>query len=131
MPTEESDGSAARSNGPFHGYPGDGAEFDGSAPRIKAAVTRVVVNAGKAIGAYERLLSCGNHFDAWLRATMAPFRARRSAGRVCSWARPSASRVTTGRFCQTRNSTTWGLRRRSAASIHRLGPITALPRASR
>lgn len=49
-----------------HGMPGDGAEFDGMAPADQDAVTRVVVNAGKAIGAYERLLSCGQgRFDAW------------------------------------------------------------------
>lgn len=55
-------------DGPFHGYPGDGAEFDGMTAEDQSAVTRVVVNAGKAIGAYERLLSCGTSaFDAWMR----------------------------------------------------------------
>lgn len=55
-------------NGPFRGYPGDGAEFDGLSAQDQTAVTRVVVNAGKAIGAYERLLSCGtSKFDDWMR----------------------------------------------------------------
>lgn len=51
----------------FHGYPGDGAEYDSMAPEDQEAVTRVVVNVGKAIGAYERLLTCGaGRFDAWM-----------------------------------------------------------------
>lgn len=55
-------------NGTFHGSPGDSAEFDGLSASEKDAVTRVVVNAGKAIGAYERRLACGKSaFDAWLR----------------------------------------------------------------
>lgn len=54
--------------GEEHGVPGDGAEFDHLAPADQDAVTQVVVNLGKAIGAYERLLSCGSsRFDAWLR----------------------------------------------------------------
>lgn len=55
-------------DGTFHGMPGDGAEFDGMTAANQAAVTRVVVNAGKAIGAFERLLACGaSPFDAWMR----------------------------------------------------------------
>ncbi len=54
-------------NGTKHGMPGDGAEFDGMAPPDQEAVTRVVVNVGKALGAYERLLTCGTgRFDAWM-----------------------------------------------------------------
>jgi cytochrome c peroxidase len=54
-------------NGTKHGMPGDGAEFDGMTVADQDAVTRVVVNLGKAIGAYERLLHCGpSRFDAWL-----------------------------------------------------------------
>lgn len=50
-----------------HGMPGDGAEFDGMAPEDQDAVTGVVVNAGKAMGAYERRLVCGQgRFDAWV-----------------------------------------------------------------
>jgi cytochrome c peroxidase len=55
---------------PQHGAPGDGAEYDGMSADDQTAVTRVVVNAGKAIGAYERKLSCGQgRFDAYLRGT--------------------------------------------------------------
>jgi cytochrome c peroxidase len=54
-------------NGTEHGMPGDHAEFDGLAPADQDAVTRVVVNMGKALGAYERLISCGpGRFDQWM-----------------------------------------------------------------
>jgi cytochrome c peroxidase len=51
-----------------HGMPGDKAEFDHLASdRDRDEVTRVVVNAGKALGAYERLLTCGpSRFDQWM-----------------------------------------------------------------
>jgi cytochrome c peroxidase len=49
------------------GAPGDGAEYDSMSAADQEAVTRVIVNMGKAIGAYERLLSCGtSRFDAWV-----------------------------------------------------------------
>ncbi len=49
------------------GSPGDGAEYDALAPADQAAVTRVWVDVGKAIGAYERLLDCGaGKFDAFV-----------------------------------------------------------------
>lgn len=48
------------------GMPGDKAEYDGLSASDQREVTRVVVNFGKAIGAYERKLSCGSsRFDAW------------------------------------------------------------------
>ena len=54
-------------NGTEHGMPGDGAEFDGMAAADQTAVTQVVVNMGKALGAYERLLACGSsRFDRWM-----------------------------------------------------------------
>lgn len=49
------------------GRPGDMGYFDSLSPEDKDAVTRVAVNAGKAIGAYVRRLSCGpGRLDAWL-----------------------------------------------------------------
>lgn len=49
------------------GIPGDAAEFDGLSAADQDLVTGVVVNAGKALGAYERLLSCGaGRFDQWM-----------------------------------------------------------------
>jgi cytochrome c peroxidase len=54
-------------NGTRHGMPGDGAEFDRMVPADQDAVTTIVANAGKAIGAYERLLACGpGRFDEWV-----------------------------------------------------------------
>jgi cytochrome c peroxidase len=50
-----------------HGVPGDHAELDGLSPADRDAVTAVVVNFGKALGAYERRLGCGpSRFDAWV-----------------------------------------------------------------
>ena len=50
-----------------HGKPGDGAEYDQLAAPDKDLVTGVVVNMGKAIGAYERRLGCGpGRFDQWV-----------------------------------------------------------------
>ncbi len=54
-------------NGTKHGMPGDAAEFDGLTPEDQTAVTQVVVNMGKALGAYERQLTCGpGRFDQWV-----------------------------------------------------------------
>ena len=54
-------------NGAQHGLPGDQAEFDALSAADQVAVTEVVVNMGKALGAYERLLNCGpSRFDAWV-----------------------------------------------------------------
>jgi cytochrome c peroxidase len=50
-----------------HGLAGDGAEYDGMTPDDQAAVTRIMVNAAKAIAAYQRQLRCGDsRFDAWI-----------------------------------------------------------------
>jgi cytochrome c peroxidase len=53
--------------GKVRGAPGDGAEFDGMSVDDQDAVTRVWVNVGKALGAYQRLLTCGpGRFDEWV-----------------------------------------------------------------
>jgi cytochrome c peroxidase len=53
---------------PMRGAPGDGAAYDALSATDRDAVTRVVVNVGKAIGAYERLLTCGSTtFDRFVR----------------------------------------------------------------
>jgi cytochrome c peroxidase len=49
-----------------HGMPGDAAEYDAMAAADQELVTRIVVNLGKAVAAYERTLHCGpGRFDAW------------------------------------------------------------------
>lgn len=58
---------APRCNGPQRGMPGDQAEFDSLSPQDRDAVTRAVVNMGKAIGSYQRRLTCGRgRFDEWV-----------------------------------------------------------------
>lgn len=55
-------------SGVTHGMPGDNAEYDGLSAANQQAVTQAVVNFGKAIEAYERLLSCGpSRFDQWMQ----------------------------------------------------------------
>jgi cytochrome c peroxidase len=54
-------------DGVVRGIPGDRGDFDGLSAEKQEAVTRAVVNMGKAIGSYERRLSCGQgRFDAWV-----------------------------------------------------------------
>jgi cytochrome c peroxidase len=66
-----------------HGKPGDGAEFDHLAAPDKELVTRVVVNMGKAIAAYERRLTCGpGRFDRWLQGDVAALTANEQHGAV-------------------------------------------------
>jgi cytochrome c peroxidase len=62
------DTGADRVGADCHGVPGDQAEYDNLATdEYRAEVTRIVVNMGKALGAYERQLSCGpSRFDAWM-----------------------------------------------------------------
>lgn len=65
------------------GVPGDGAEFDGMSAADQADVTRVWVNVGKALGAYQRLLTCGpSAFDRWVAGDAAALsrQAQRGAG---------------------------------------------------
>lgn len=57
----------ACTEGELHGVPGDGAEYDSMGVEQQRRVTQVALNAGKAIAAYERLLSCGSsRFDAYV-----------------------------------------------------------------
>ncbi|HEV8247106.1 MAG TPA: cytochrome c peroxidase, partial [Polyangiaceae bacterium] len=50
-----------------HGMEGDGAEYDALPEDKKQTVTRLVVNLGKALEAYERELRCGvSRFDQWV-----------------------------------------------------------------
>lgn len=63
------------------GRPGDGGPFDGMAAEDREAVTRVVVNLGKALGAYQRRLRCGpGRFDRWLEGDDGAFTAAEKRG---------------------------------------------------
>jgi len=64
-----------------HGVPGDGAEYDSMAPADQDLVTRVVINMGKAIAAFERRLDCGpGRFDAWVHGDAAALTVEEQAG---------------------------------------------------
>lgn len=53
-------------DGTTSGMPGDEGPYDSLPRERKEAVTRAVVNMGKAIAAYQRRLTCGpSRFDAW------------------------------------------------------------------
>jgi cytochrome c peroxidase len=54
-------------SGAQRGAPGDGGDYDALTAADQDAVTRVWVNVGKALGAYERRLTCGSGpFDAFV-----------------------------------------------------------------
>jgi cytochrome c peroxidase len=73
--------TAPTCNGSEHGLPGDGAEYDGMASADQKAVTQVVVNMGKALGAYERLLACGpSRFDQWIQGQASALSASEQRG---------------------------------------------------
>jgi cytochrome c peroxidase len=87
------------------GKPGDGAEYDALGEEDRAIVTRVVVNAAKALDAYMRQLRCGeSRFDAWLDGDeLALSRAEQRgaalfAGRAGCVECHSGPRLTDGRF---------------------------------
>jgi cytochrome c peroxidase len=70
-------------SGTTHGMPGDHAEFDGLAATDQDAVTRAVVNMGKALGAYERRLSCGaSRFDQFMHGDASALDASEQRGAV-------------------------------------------------
>ena len=63
------------------GRPGDGGVYDALTAAEQDAVTRVVVNVGKAIAAYERQLNCGpGRFDAWVHGDATALTADEQAG---------------------------------------------------
>jgi cytochrome c peroxidase len=64
-----------------HGMPGDKAEYDGLSAADQDAVTRIVVNFGKALGAYQRRLTCGpGRFDRWVQGDAAALDASEQRG---------------------------------------------------
>jgi cytochrome c peroxidase len=86
-------------NGTRHGMPGDRAEFDGMAAADQAAVTQVVVNMGKALGAYERLLTCGtSRFDAWVHGNAGALTASEQRGAQVFVGRGQCTKCHSGPF---------------------------------
>ena len=78
------DGIAGTSPPPVcHGMPNDHAEYDGMSPVDQAAVTQVVANVGRALGAYQRLLTCGQgRFDRWVNGDATALNASEKRGAV-------------------------------------------------
>lgn len=67
--------------GKQRGAPGDGAEYDHMTSADQDAVTRVAINFGKALAAYERTLTCGpGRFDAWVHGDEGALSADERAG---------------------------------------------------
>jgi Di-haem cytochrome c peroxidase len=121
-------------DGTYHGMPGDHAEFDGMTASNQLAVTTVVVNAGKAIGAFERLLTCGHPSMRGCTEVRRPCPALPSEGLPCLSAKPIASSVTLALSCLTSSFTTLGWSRRSCSKHSSTrtirGPPAASPRPS-
>lgn len=86
-------------NGTEHGMPGDHAEYDGMAPADQTAVTQVIVNMGKALGAYERLLTCGpGRFDQWMHGQASALSASEQRGAQIFVGRGNCVSCHTGAF---------------------------------
>jgi cytochrome c peroxidase len=82
-----------------HGMPGDRAEFDSMAPEDQDFVTRVVVNVGKAIAAFERTLACGpSRFDAFARGDDAALSAREQRGLALFFGRAGCATCHSGPY---------------------------------
>jgi len=98
-------------DGTRHGMPGDGAEYDGMAPADQDAVTRVVVNLGKAIGAYERRLTCGpGRVDAWMHGDASALNAQEQLGAKLFAGKANCSSCHSGPFGSDQKFHNVGLR---------------------
>jgi cytochrome c peroxidase len=102
----------------LHGVPGDGAEFDGIAADDQDAVTRVVVNVGKALGAYERLLTCGpSRFDAWVQGDGAALTAAEQRGAALFVGRARCNTCHSGPFFSDEKFHDVGLKPATVATV--------------
>ncbi|HMJ09996.1 MAG TPA: cytochrome c peroxidase [Polyangiaceae bacterium] len=82
-----------------HGKPGDGAEYDQLSAEKKDAVTRVVVNIGKAIQSFERQLRCGpSRFDAWINGDETALSAEEQRGARLFVGKAECVRCHSGKF---------------------------------
>ncbi|MBK7860648.1 MAG: hypothetical protein IPJ65_19015 [Archangiaceae bacterium] len=105
-------------DGTVHGVPGDGAEFDGLSEADQVAVTRVVVNLGKAIEAYLRLLSCGpSRFDRWVSGDAAALSEAEQRGARLFIGKGNCSRCHSGAYLTDHEFHNVGLSPRVVASV--------------
>jgi cytochrome c peroxidase len=103
---------------PMRGAPGDGAEYDGLTLADQIAVTRVIVNVGKALGAYERLLSCGpSRFDDWVHGDANALSASEQRGAALFVGRADCVRCHSGPFLSDEKFHNVGLAPRVASAV--------------
>ncbi|MFL5417958.1 MAG: cytochrome-c peroxidase [Myxococcales bacterium] len=101
-----------------HGKPGDGAEYDSMSAADQDAVTRVVINLGKAIAAYERLLSCGQgRFDAFLHGDPSAMTASEQRGAKLFVGKAQCVRCHSGPFLSDQQFHNVGLLPRTVAAV--------------
>ncbi len=101
-----------------HGKPGDGAEYDGLSPADQDAVTRVMVNLGKALGAYERQLSCGpGRFDAWAHGDPSALSRQEQRGAALFTGKAQCVRCHSGPYLSDQKFHNVGLRPEVVASF--------------
>jgi cytochrome c peroxidase len=85
--------------GIVRGAPGDHAEYDGLAAADQDAVTRVIVNMGKSLGAYERLLDCGlSRFDRFMSGDPSALDASEQRGAVLFVTKGACAQCHSGPF---------------------------------
>jgi len=101
-----------------HGKPGDGAEYDSMSAADQDAVTRVVVNLGKALAAYERLLSCGQgRFDAFLHGDPSAMNASEQRGAKLFVGKAQCVRCHSGPFLSDQEFHNVGLSPKTVATV--------------
>ena len=100
------------------GMPGDGAEYDSLSEADQHAVTDVVANLGKALGAYQRLLSCGQgRFDAWVAGDESALTESEKAGAELFVGKARCSECHSGPFLSDEQFHNVGLKPETVATV--------------
>lgn len=101
-----------------HGVPGDAAEYAGMRAADQEAVTRVMVNFGKAIEAYLRTLSCGpSRFDDWAHGNSAALDASEQRGAALFLGKASCATCHRGAFLSDEKFHNVGLYPQTVAAV--------------
>jgi cytochrome c peroxidase len=97
-PTEECTNLTTGANGTRSGVPGT-PDYDALSGVQQQAVTTIAINAGKAIAAYERLLSCGaSRFDAFIHGDKTALSAAEQRGAALFVGKAKCADCHTGPF---------------------------------
>lgn len=103
---------------PMRGAPGDGAEYDGMSTADQEAVTRVIVNVGKAMGAYQRLLECGtSRFDRWIEGDASALTNSEKRGAVLFVGRAKCISCHSGPFLSDEKFHNVGMKAEAVATV--------------